>query len=131
MMDVLQDIIGRAFFVTLIAVLLIFVGLFIQLLSNVIIKQVKLAVFATLIIGLLTFVGLFIQLLCNVIIKQVKSDKISDKILMKHYNMLKKYKDNVFFAFLCYGILYRYGMKLNQKAFDVYKQCMIKRNLPL
>lgn len=67
MMDVLQDIIGRAFFFTLI-------------------------------IGLLTL-GLFIQLLCNVIIKQVKSDKISDKILMKHYNMLKKYKDNVFFHF--------------------------------
>ncbi|MWP49309.1 MULTISPECIES: hypothetical protein [unclassified Gilliamella] len=130
MMDVLQDIIGRAFVVTLIIGLLT-LGLFIQLLCNVIIKQVKLAVFATLIIGLLTFVGLFIQLLCNVIIKQVKSDKISDEILIKHYNFFKKYKDSVALAVFCYGILYRYGMKLNQKAFDAYKECMIRRNLPL
>ncbi|SCC09822.1 hypothetical protein GA0061081_105102 [Gilliamella bombicola] len=90
-----------------------------------------LAVFAALIIGLLTFVGLFIRLLCNVIIKQVKLDRISDEILIQHYNMFKKYKDSVFLAFLCYGILYLYGMKLNQKAFDVYQQCMIKRSLPL
>ncbi|MCO6536346.1 MAG: hypothetical protein J6583_08150 [Gilliamella sp.] len=94
-----------------------------------------LAVFAALIIGLLTFLGIFILLLCYTIIKQVKSDKksdkISDEILIQHYNMFKKYKDSVVLAVLCYGILYMYGMKLNQKAFDAYKQCMIKRNLPL
>ncbi|MWN90902.1 hypothetical protein GQ597_09335 [Gilliamella sp. Pra-s65] len=94
-----------------------------------------LAVFAAFIIGLMTFVGLFILLLCYVIIKQVKSDKrsdkISDEILTQHYNMLKKHKDNVFLAFLCYGILYMYGMKLNQKVFEAYKECMIRRNLPL
>ncbi|MWN32057.1 MULTISPECIES: hypothetical protein [unclassified Gilliamella] len=90
-----------------------------------------LAVFAAFIIGLMTFVGLFLQIQCIVIIKQVKLDKISDEILIQRYNMSKRYKDNVFLTFLCYGILYMYGMKLKQKVFEAYKECMIRRNLPL
>ncbi|MCX8640973.1 MULTISPECIES: hypothetical protein [unclassified Gilliamella] len=90
-----------------------------------------LAVAAAIIIGLLTFIGLLAKFQCYRTIKQVESGKMSDATLMRRYNMTKKYKDSVFWTFFNYGIYYKYGKKLNQKVFEVFKECMIKRNLPL
>ena len=63
--------------------------------------------------------------------KKIESGKINDNKLVKLYNSYKKQKDNKLLAIFMAGIFYKSYMKIPEAAFDLYKQEMIKRNLPL
>lgn len=99
--------------------------------SDIIQTIMALIVVAAIFIGLATFVGLMNKLYCQRIIKLVESGEMSDEELTKNYNMSKKNQDNTMWAFFIFGIFYQYGLKLQHKVFDTYKEAMIKRNLSL
>ena len=63
--------------------------------------------------------------------KKIESGKINDNKLVKLYNSYKKQKDNKLLAIFMAGIFYKSYMKITETALDLYKQEMIKRNLPL
>ena len=63
--------------------------------------------------------------------KKIESGKINDNKLVILYNSYKKQKDNKLLAIFMAGIFYKSYMKIPEAAFDLYKQEMIKRNLPL
>ena len=90
-----------------------------------------LIVVAAIFIGLATFVRLQNRLYCQRNIQLVESGKMSDEELTKSYTMAKKNQDNTMWAIFIFSIFYKYGLKLQQRVFDTYKEAMIKRNLPL
>ena len=87
------------------------------------------------IVGLMLLFNVYTKFLAKLSIKQlqkkIESGKINDNKLVKLYNSYKKQKDNKLLAIFMAGIFYKSYMKIPEAAFDLYKQEMIKRNLPL
>ena len=85
--------------------------------------------------GLMLLFNVYTKFLAKLGSKQLKkkldSGKIDDAKLVKLYNTYKKQKDNKLMAIFMSGIFYKSYLKIPEAAYNLYKQEMIKRNLPL
>lgn len=86
---------------------------------------------AAVIIGIFTVLSLIIQIQMAWSLRMIKSGKISNFRLNGQYRMLKSFKDDRFWIILNHGIYYQKGIQKQNELFEIFRECMIKRHLPL
>ena len=96
---------------------------------------ISIVMFVGIILGLMFLFNVYTKFLAKLSAKQLQkkldAGKINDVKLVKLYESYKKQKDNKIIGILLCGIFYKSYLKIPESAYNLYRQEMIKRNLPV